>query len=80
MPKSRSASLAGTGLAPSGTTTARASLTEGTARAQRSRADRIGKLETLLEQAQQDLAVQFERIAAMQMQLDRLEQRRQRRR
>ena len=58
----------------------RASLAVKNGAVSQSQASRLEELETLVMVIQRELVVQFQRIAELQMQIDRLERRRQRRR
>ena len=57
----------------------RASLAVKNGAVSQSQASRLEELETLVMVIQRELVVQFQRIAELQMQIDRLERRRQRR-
>jgi hypothetical protein len=78
MPKPRTTSFIDT-VSPR-TATVRASLALKNGAVSQSQASRIEELETLVMEMQRELAVQFQRIAELQMQIDRVERRHQRRR
>ena len=78
MPKPRTTSVIDSVSPRTGTVRAALAVKNGVVSS--SQASRLEELETLVMEMQRELAVQFQRIAELQMQIDRLERRHPRRR
>ena len=78
MPKPRTTSVIDSVSPRTGTVRAALAVKNGVV--SQSQSSRLEELETLVMEMQRELAVQFQRIAELQMQIDRLERRHPRRR